>query len=165
MSILVDIVILLIAGSTVFLAGKRGFISTVVHALGSLIALLAVFCFTGVISELLSMTPLVDLLSPTGVKAVAMVAIFLLVLLLLKACGKALTKFVKKFSFVRKANALLGLLLGFVLALVRILLFCAAINLISAAAQLGQLDFLVVKPEDTVLYRFFDGIQILKLVF
>ena len=165
MSILVDIVILLIAGSTIFLAGKRGFISTVVHALGSLIALLAVFFFTGVFAELLSMTPLVDLLSPTGVKAISMVAIFFLVLLLLKACGKALTKFVKKLPFVRKANTLLGLLLGFVLALVRILLFCAAVNLISAAAQHGQLDFLVVNPEDTVLYQLFDGIQILKLLF
>ena len=165
MSILVDIVILLIAGSTVFLAGKRGFISTAVGALGSLIALMAVFCFTGVVSDLLSATPLVDLLSATGVKAVTMVAIFLLVLLLLKSCAKALTRLVKKAPFVKKANALLGLLLGFVLAFVRILLFCAAVNLISTAAGLAQIDFLTVDAESTVLYRFFDGIQILKFLF
>lgn len=165
MNVFVDLVILLIAGSTVFLAGKRGFISTAVNTLGSLLALMAVFCFTEAVFQLLSMTPLSDLLSPAGVKAVAVVAIFLLVLLLLSACGKALTNLVKKLPFVRKANTLLGLLLGFVLALIRILLFCAAVNLISTAAELGQVEFLVINADETILYRLFDGIQILKLVF
>lgn len=165
MSILVDIVILLIAGSTVFLAGKRGFISTMVGAMGSLVALLAVFCFTGAVSGLLGMTPLINQLPEAGIKAVSMVLIFFLVLLLLKACGRALTNFVKKIPFVRKANAFLGLLLGFVLAFLRILLFCAAVNLISTAAGLAQIDFLTVDAESTVLYRLFDGIQILKILF
>ena len=113
MNVFTDLIILLIAGSTVFLAGKRGFITTAVNTLGSLLALMAVFCFTEAVFQLLSMTPLSDLLSPAGVKAVAVVAIFLLVLLLLSVCGKALTNLVKKLPFVQKANTLLGLLLGF----------------------------------------------------
>lgn len=165
MNILVDIAILFIAGATVFLAGKRGFIATAVNAMSSLIALIMVFCFTGLVSGLLAMTPLQDLLHTAGIKAVSMVLIFVLSILLLRMCGKFLTSMVKKLPFVRKANTLLGLLLGFVLALVRILLFCAAVNLVSSAASLLQIDFLTVNADDTVLYRLFDAIQILKFLF
>ena len=165
MNILVDIAILFIAGATVFLAGKRGFIATAVHAAGSLISLIMVFCLTGPVSHLLALTPLKDLLSAAGLKAVSMVLIFVLTLLLLRLFGKSLTAFVKKIPFVRKANSLLGLLLGFVLALVRILFFCAAVRMLSSAAALIQLDFLTVNADDTVLYRLFDAIQILKFLF
>lgn len=165
MNVLVDIAILFIAGATVFLAGKRGFVLTAVNAASSLISLLMVFCFTGVISDLLAMTPLQDLLHTAGVKAVSMVLIFILTTMILRLFGKALTAVIKKLPFVRKANTLLGLLLGFFLALIRILLFCAAVSLLSASAGLMQIDFLTVDAGSTVLYRLFDGIQILKFLF
>ena len=165
MNILVDIVILLIAGSTIFLAGKRGFISTAVNAASSLIALIAVFCFTGLVSGLLAMTPLKELLPAAGIKAVSMILIFVLTVLLLKVCGKSLTALVKKIPFVRKANALLGLLFGFLLAFVRILFVCAAVSFFSSAAGFLGIDFLTVNADETVLYRLFDGIQILKILF
>ena len=60
MNILVDLLILAIAGVTIFLAGKRGFIKTAVTAASSLIALTVVICFTGLLSGILSATPLAD---------------------------------------------------------------------------------------------------------
>ena len=60
MNILVDILILAIAGVTIFLAGKRGFIRTAVTAASSLIALAVVICFTGLLSGILAATPLAD---------------------------------------------------------------------------------------------------------
>ena len=165
MNIFVDIVILLIAGITIFLAGKRGFITTAVTAASSLIALIMVFCFTGLVSDLLKQTALKDLLHPVGVKAVTMVLIFVATTLLLKLCAKFLTALVTKLPFVKKANTALGLVLGLVLALVRILVFCAAVNLISSTAGLLQADFLVVNADDTILYRLFDAIQILQFLF
>lgn len=60
MNILVDILILAIAGVTIFLAGKRGFIKTAVTAASSLIALAVVICFTGLLSGILAATPLAD---------------------------------------------------------------------------------------------------------
>ena len=59
MNILVDILILAIAGVTIFLAGKRGFIKTAVTAASSLIASV-VICFTGLLSGILAATPLAD---------------------------------------------------------------------------------------------------------
>ncbi len=165
MNILVDIVILLLAGVTIFLAGKRGFVATAVNAASSLIALIMVFFFTGPVSNLLAETPLKDLLQTAGLKAVSIVLIFLASLLLLRLCAKLLTSLVEKFPFVKQANTLLGVALGFLLAFVRVLIFCAAVNLVSSAATVLQFDFLTVNADDTALYRLFDAIQILKFLF
>ena len=60
MNLIIDLIILAIAVVTVFLAGKRGFIKTAVNAASSLIALIVVFCFTGLLSGILGATPIAD---------------------------------------------------------------------------------------------------------
>lgn len=165
MNIFIDIVIFLIAGITVFFAGKRGFVATVIDAAGTLVSLIAVICFTGPISDLLAATPLGDLFREAGIKALSIVLIFVLVNLFMKLFGKTLTSLLGKLPFFKKANTFLGILVGLVVASIRILLFCAAVNLISTVAALLQIDFLTVDAGSTVLYRFFDGIQILKFLF
>lgn len=234
MNLIIDLIILTIAVVTVFLAGKRGFIKTAVNAASSLIALIVVFCFTGLLSGILGATPLADavhsgaegfvedltesasiaelvqdedgpllsVLEKLGMdtdefsrwaddlsgsedsmraqvadyiadpitalvmKALSMLILFVATVLLLKLAGKLLTGLVEKIPFVRGANTLLGMALGAILALVRIFVFCAVVGiLVSAASMLGLEIFDSFNPADTYLYRLFDAIQILKILF
>ena len=98
--------------------------------------------------------------------ALAMLILFVATVLLLKLAGKLLTGLVEKIPFVRSANTLLGMALGVLLALVRIFVFCAVVGiLVSAASMQGLGIFDSFNPADTYLYRLFDAIQILKILF
>ena len=236
MNILVDLIILAIAGVTIFLAGKRGFIKTAVTAASSLIALVVVICFTGVLAGILGATPLADVvyngttsfveelaenesiadlvqdeegpllstLDKVGVdteafsdwaaelvteedeavmrekiveyvaepvtslvmKALSVLILYVGAVLLLKLAAGLLTGIVEKLPFVRQANTLLGLVLGCVLALVRVFIFCAVIGILASTADLtGWEIFASIDPAQTYLYRLFDAIQILQFLF
>lgn len=58
MVILLNLLLLLIAGITIVLAHKRGFVKTFISAVSTLVALIMVFCFT---------TPLANFLSETSI--------------------------------------------------------------------------------------------------
>lgn len=236
MNILVDLIIVAIAGITIFLAGKRGFIKTAVTAASSLIALAVVICFTGLLSGILSATPLADIvhngtsnfveslaenqsiveltqdqdgplltaLEKVGVdteafsewaseltaeedeaalrekvvayvaepvtalvmKAISVLLLYIGSILLLKLAAGLLTGIVEKLPFVRQANTLLGLVLGSILALVRVFIFCAVISTLSSTATItGWELFASIDPSQTYLYRLFDAIQILTFLF
>lgn len=234
MNLLIDLIILAIAVVTVFLAGKRGFIKTAVNAASSLVALIVVFCFTGLLSGILGATPLADAvhsgtesfveglteekslselvqdedgpllsvmdkvgmdteeftawaqtlsgseesmreqvvdyiadpLTALVMKAISVLILFVATVLLLKLAGNLLTGIVEKLPFIRGANTLLGMVLGGLLALVRVFVFCAVVGILaSAASMLGLGLFDSFDPANTYLYRLFDAIQILKILF
>lgn len=73
---------------------------------------------------------------------------------------------VARLPVLKTANKLLGLLLGLVLALVRICLFCVIVNvLIDNAGFLGS-DFLLnLDPDKTLLFKLFAGINIFGFFF
>lgn len=235
MNILVDLIILVIAVLTIVMAAKRGFIKTVVSAASSLIALIMVACFTGLLAGALVSTPLGDavyggvenfvegLTEKTSItelaqdsdsalysamdtlgvdtedfsewvedhlaeeedklqkkivnyiadpvtslvmRALSTLILFFGTVLLLKLFGKLLTGIVEKIPVIRTFNTLLGLLLGVLLAFVRVLIFCAVVSVIATVATAIGWDFFAsLDPEETILFRLFDAIQILKFLF
>lgn len=235
MNILVDLIILVIAVITIVMAAKRGFIKSVVSAASTLVALIMVACFTGLLAGALASSPLGDAvysgvegyvedlaenvsitelaqdsdsalysaidkvgldteefsdwvedhLSETedklqakivdyiadpvtalAMKAISMLLLFFGTILLLKVFGKLLTAIVEKIPVVRTANTLLGIVLGIIQAVLRVFVFCAVVNLLATATTAIGWDFFAsLNPEETILFRLFDAIQILKFLF
>lgn len=236
MNILLDLIILAIAGVTIFLAAKRGFIKTAVSAGSSVIALIVVICFTGALAGALESTPLADavhngtesfveglldsdtdsktlaldedgrlysVLDAVGVdtdefadwaqsnlddaeasfrkqlvdyiatpvtslimRALAMLILYLGAAIVLKLCAGLLTAVVEKLPFIRQANTLLGIVLGIVIALVRVFIFCAIAGILINTAAMTNLPLVSsIDPGKTYLFRLFDAIQILKFLF
>ena len=72
----------------------------------------------------------------------------------------------EKIPVVRTVNTLLGIVLGLVQAVLRIFIFCAVVNLLATVASaIGWGIFSSLDPEQTILFRLFDAIQVLKFLF
>lgn len=238
MNILLDLIIVIIAGITIFLAAKRGFVKTFISAVSSLLALVMVMLFTvpladalaetaaaaairestaGFIDELVQNSKSEDSLSlvqdtsgklygvletagidlgefsdwleeSTGqsedtfrknlveyisgpvatlvMRAIAMLILYFGTSILLKIVGMLLTGVIEHIPFVRGANHVMGMVLGVVLALVRVFIFCAIVGIfINTASLTGLTFFEQIDPAETYLFRLFDAIQILQFLF
>ncbi len=99
-------------------------------------------------------------------KAIAMLALYLGALIILKIAASLLSGVIERLPFLRQANHALGMLLGVVMAVVYVFVFCAVVGILintSSLTGLTALDRIV--PEETYLYRWFDAIQILGYLF
>lgn len=229
MSFILDLIIIIIAGATVFFAWKNGFVKTAISAVSFLVAIAVTAAFSSplasalaetsiaesieqatedkisdIISESTSgITGLIDgessefntLISIAGfdseeirdwyqeqirpedseaslakhiakpiIEIIAMlVAIIILYIgtqILLSIVGFFLDK-IAKLPILRTANKSLGIVVGVVLALFRVCLFCFAVNLlIEHSAFLGS-DFInSLNADNTLLFGFFSKIDI-----
>lgn len=236
MSFLLDLIILLIAGLTIFFASKNGFIKTFLSAASALIALAIVFLFTapmtevlensrlstaihtntevvldqmvgdqkvadsyalandreselypllekfGVDSEHLSdwvsehkdlarekfhgelVTYVADHVTPLLLRAISVAILFFGSFLVLKLASALLTGIVEKIPFARGANHALGMVLGILLAVVHVFVFCAVVRvLLNAASFAGWSALAGIDPEKTFLFRLIGSIPFLLL--
>lgn len=236
MSFLLDLIILLIAGLTIFFAVKNGFIKTFLSAASALIALVIVFLFTSPLAGALETTSvgdavhsstasfldeLVDVRSADGsytleedpdgklsalldsvgidrtaiskwisertglqreqlrkelidyiadratsllLRALSIAILFFGSFLVLKLASILLTGIVEKIPFVREANRALGLVLGILLALVHVFVFCAVVRvLLNTASFAGWSVLAGLDPEKTFLFRLIGSIPFLLL--
>ena len=237
-NILLDLCILAIAGITIYIAYKRGFVKTFISAVSSILAMIVVMLFTAPLANMLADTALADtvrdktavfidelvensnsagalelvqdktgelytVLDATGVdlgefsewlknsasqteeafrqnlveyvsgpavtlvmRAIAMLALYIGSLILLKIVASLLSGVLEHLPFLRQANHLLGLLLGAVMAVVYVFVFCAVVGILINTSSLTGLTALdTIVPEETYLYRWFDAIQILGYLF
>ncbi len=237
-NLILDLCIAAIAGITVFVAYKRGFVKTFISAISSVLAMIVVMLFTAPVASMLADTALADslrdktavfidelvenseaadaielvqdqtgelytVLESVGIdlgafsdwmetsisqseevfrenlveyvsgpvsmlvmKAIAMLALYLGSLIILKIAASLLSGVIERLPFIRQANHALGMLLGAVMAVVYVFVFCAIIGILintSSLTGLTALDQIV--PEETYLYRWFDAIQILGYLF
>lgn len=237
-NLVLDLCIAAIAGITVFVAYKRGFVKTFISAVSSILAMIVVMLFTIPVANMLAETPLADAmqdktaafidelvenseasdalelvqdktgelyvvlesagidlgefsewmessvsqseevfrenlveyvsgpLSTLVMRAVAMLALYLGSLILLKIAASLLSGVIEHLPFLKQANHALGMLLGVVMAAVYVFVFCAIVGILintSSLTGLTALDMIV--PEETYLYRWFDAIQILGYLF
>lgn len=238
MSLILDLLILLIAGLTIFFAARNGFVKTFLSTASTLIALIIVFLFTAPLTNALLQTPLADaihnnteafvdqlveeqgaedsyalasdrnsalypLLESVGIdgerfsrwvgeqesslkeqfheKLVAYIADYVTPLLL-RACSVALLFFgsflvlkllsvlltgvIEQIPLIRSANRFLGLVLGVLLALIRVFLFCAVVRILLDTASLAGWSSLAgLDPDRTVLFRLLGKIPFVRLLF
>ena len=238
MSMILDLLLLLIAGLTIFFAARNGFVKTFLSAASTLIALIIVFLFTAPLAEALEQTSLADavrantetfldqlveeqgagdsyelasdrdgklyqLLESVGVdgerfyrwveeqgatakeqfreklvtyiadhvtplllRALSVAILFFGSFLVLKLVSILLTGIVESIPFVREANRLLGLVLGILLALVRVFLFCAVVRVLLDTASLAGWSALAgLDPDRTILFRLLGSIPFKRLLF
>lgn len=238
MSLILDLLILLIAGLTILFAAKNGFVKTFLSAASTLIALAIVFLFASPLTEALEQTPLADairsntvsfldqfveeqnardsytlaadreselypLLESVGVDgeklarwveeheslaaerfhdelagyiaaavtplllgALSVAILFFGSFLVLKLLSVLLTGIIEQIPFVRGANRILGLLLGILLALIRVFVFCAVVRVLLDTASLSGWTALAgLDPERTLLFRLIGKIPFVRLFF
>ena len=238
MSLLLDLILLLIAGVTIFLAAKRGFVKTFLSAASTIIALVIVFLFTSPLTEYLENTALPDAVrtntaayidnlveekgaddsqslvsdrggelyallegvgidgdrlsdwvvehedlvkeqfrdelvnfiadnvTPVLLRAIAVAILFFGSYLALKLLSILLTGVVERIPFVRGANHLLGVVVGVVLALIRILIFCTVVRVLLDTSLLSGWSALAgFDPDKTLLFRLFGSIPFVRLFF
>lgn len=238
MNILLDLIIIAIAGITIWIAAKRGFVKTFISAVSSLLALVVVMLFTAPLANALAETSIASsvrrntavfldeliqnseasnsltlvqdqsgelytVLESVGIdlgefsdwlekstdqtetafreslveyisgpvatlvmRALAMLILYLGASLLLKIAGSLLSGVIEHLPVIREANHMLGLVLGIVLATVRVFIFCAIVSiLINTSSLTGFSFFAELDPAKTYLFRLFDAIQILQFLF
>lgn len=238
LNILLDLIIVAIAGITVYTAYKRGFVKTFISAVSSVLALIVVMLFTAPLASALANTAaansvrektaafidglvanseasdalelaqdttgdLYNVLRSVGIdsgefsdwlenaanqteeafreglveyisgpvatlimRAVAMLILYLGSLIVLKIAAALLSGVIEHLPFLRQANHALGMVLGGVMAVVYVFLFCAVVGiLINTSSLTGLTLFDRIVPEETYLFRWFDAIQILGYLF
>ncbi len=238
MSLLLDLILLLIAGVTIFLAAKRGFVKTLLSTASTLVALVIVFLFTSPLTDLLESTALpdavrtntasvidslveqqgaedsqslaldreselyallegigidseslsnwvtehenmvkeefrdelvafvADSVTPMLLSAISVAILFFGSYIALKLLSFLLTGVVEKIPFVRGANHMLGVVLGVVLALIRILIFCTVVRVLLNTSLLSGLGALAgIDPDKTLLFRLFGNIPFIRMFF
>ena len=238
MSLLLDLILLLIAGVTIFLAAKRGFVKTLLSTASTLVALVIVFLFTSPLTNLLESTSLpeavrtntasvidslveqqdagdsqslasdrdselyallegigidseslsnwvaehenmvkeefrdelvdfiADSVTPMLLSAISVAILFFGSYIALKLLSILLTGVVEKIPFVRGANHLLGVVLGVVLALIRILIFCTVVRvLLNTSLFSGWSALAGIDPDKTLLFRLFGSIPFVRMFF
>lgn len=236
MSLILDLIILLIAGLTIFFAVRNGFVKTFLSAASALIALVIVFLFTSPLTEALETTAFGDsvrtnttsfldqlvevkpadggymlandqdselssLLDSVGIdrkaisewisehtglqmeqlreelvdyladratslllRALSIAILFFGSFIALRLLSCLLTGIIEKIPFIRGANHLLGLVLGILLALVHVFVFCAVVRvLLDTASFAGWSALAGLDPDKTFLFRLIGSIPFLRL--
>ena len=104
--------------------------------------------------------------TPLLLRALSVAILFFGSFIVLKLLSLLLTDIIEQIPFVREANHALGLVLGIVLALIRVFMFCAVVRVLLDTASLsGWSAFAGLDPDKTLLFRLFGSIPFLHLLF
>lgn len=109
-------------------------------------------------------TYIADHVTPLLLRALSIAILFFGSFLALKLLSILLTGIIEQIPFVREANHLLGLVLGVLLALIRIFVFCAVVRVLLDTASLAGWSALAgLDPDKTLLFRLIGSIPFLRL--
>ena len=239
-NIILDLCIVAIAGITIYVAYKRGFVKTFISAVSSILAMLMVMIFTVPLANAMANTAIAQsvrektaafvdglvenseegvsgalelvqngtselnaALESVGIslgefsvwteehaaqgeeafreslveyisgpattlvmRAIAMLVLYFGTLIVLKIVSSLLSGVIERLPLLRQANHALGIVLGAVMAVVYVFIFCAVVGILVNTSSLTGLTFFdQIVPEKTILYRWFDAIQILGYLF
>lgn len=106
-----------------------------------------------------------DRVTPLLLRTLSVAILFFGSFVLLKLLSLLLTDIVEQIPFVREANHALGLVLGILLAVIRVFLFCAVTRvLLDTAALSGWSALAGLDPDKTLLFRLIGNIPFLRLL-
>lgn len=110
-------------------------------------------------------TYVADRVTPLLLCALSIAILFFGSFAVLKLLSILLTGVIEKLPFVREANHILGLVLGIVLALIRIFIFCAVVRVLLDTASLSGWTVLAgLDPEKTLLFRLIGSVPFVRLL-
>lgn len=229
MSFVLDLIIALIIGITVFLAVKNGFIKTVISAAAFFIAIIVTVTFSGTVAEFMKATPIADgvtiatenaitniikdssmeitelvegestefnkLISIAGIEKaelkdwylqnlanddnisllaekianpvidilitlIAVLTLYIGTQVLLSIAASILDK-IARLPVLNSFNKAGGLIIGVVLALLRVLLFCFVFDILIENSDFIGSDFISsLNPDNTLLFKIFRNINL-----
>lgn len=103
--------------------------------------------------------------TPLLLGALSVAILFFGSFLVLKLLSILLTGIIEQIPFVRGANHALGLVLGILLALIRVFVFCAVIRVLLDTASLSGWTALAgLDPDKTLLFRLIGSIPFVRLL-
>ena len=103
--------------------------------------------------------------TPLLLHALSVAILFFGSFILLKLASILLTGIIEQIPFVREANHALGLVLGVVLALIRVFLFCAVVRVLLNAASLAGWSALAgLHPDKTLLFRLIGSLPFVRVL-
>lgn len=106
-----------------------------------------------------------DHVTPLLLRALSVAILFFGSFLVLKLLSLLLTDLIERIPFVREANHALGLVLGILLALIRVFVFCAVIRVLLDTASLSGWTALAgLDPDKTLLFRLIGSIPFVRLL-
>ena len=149
MHIVLDLILLLIVGLTIFSAAKRGLVKTVINAFSLILtAILSLF-----VSPIFKNT--FDFAHEHGEVATYFV-VFIISWIIVKIATSLLDKIISALPVIRTINKLGGFLIGVLLGVFRVSIYCIAVGGILALASKFDVEFLKgVSIGDTYILKYF----------
>ena len=109
-------------------------------------------------------TYIADHVTPLLLRALSVAILFFGSFIVLKLLSLLLTDIIERIPFVREANHALGLVLGILLALIRVFVFCAVVRVLLDTASLSGWTALAgLDPDKTLLFRLIGTLPFLRL--
>lgn len=110
-------------------------------------------------------TYVADHVTPLLLRALSVAILFFGSFIVLKLLSILLTGVIEQIPLVREANHVLGLVLGIILALIRIFVFCAVVRVLLDTASLAGWSALSgLDPDKTLLFRLIGSIPFSRLL-
>lgn len=107
-----------------------------------------------------------DCVTPPILRALSVAILFFGSFIALKLLSLLLTGVVERIPLVREANHALGLVLGILLALIRVFLFCVVVRVLLDTASLAGWGALAgLDPDKTLLFRLLGSIPFVRMLF
>ena len=149
MNIILDLILLLIVGLTIFSALKKGLVKTVINAFSLILsAVLSLF-----ISPIFKRT--FDFAHEHGEVATYFI-VFIISWIIVKIVTSLLDKIISALPVIRTINKLGGFFIGVLLGIFRVSVYCIAVGGILALASKFGVEFLKeVSIEDTYILKYF----------
>jgi uncharacterized membrane protein required for colicin V production len=147
--IILDVLLLLIAIITVYLSVKRGLVKTVIDACTLILSVAVSFFISPIFKSYFEFS------GEHGHVATYFI-IFIISWIIVKIAAMLLDKIISALPIIRTMNKFGGFLLGILLGIFRISLYCIAIGGIIAIGQkLGWQFVKDISIEDTILMKYF----------
>ena len=158
MSIVLDLIILLVIGITIFMAMKNGFVKTVLNSMSFIIAAILSIFIAPAFSNVFRVAGENSAVS-------TYLIVFIVLWLIIRVITILLNKVISKIPILRTANKIAGLILGIVLALFRVFALCTCIDGVLKIGELLKISFLSgISVEKTILFEFFSNINLVKIL-
>jgi uncharacterized membrane protein required for colicin V production len=149
MTLVLDLILLLIAGITILNAIKKGLVKTVIDACSLILS---------AVLSILVAPFFKDVFNFTGENSVVAtyLIIFIVVWIVIKIVASILDKIIKSLPVIKTVNTLGGFILGVLLGIFRVSVYCIAVGGIIEIAHKLNVDFFKnVFISDTFLLKYF----------
>ena len=146
---ILDVVLLIIAGATIFTSAKNGLVKTVINALSLILAAVLSLFICPIVKNVVNV-------STEKEQVLVYFIVFLVAWIAIKIIAVLLDKVISSLPIISSINTLGGVILGVLLCVFRISVYCIIVGAVLVIGQ--KLDLTLVENislNDTVLLKYF----------